>query len=66
MKRLENKTGIICNPYKFRKTFGSLLAQAGEDIINIAKLMGHSKVQTTFQYYLRLTPDNLKKSINKL
>ncbi len=72
MKRLQklvkDKTGkdIECNPYKFRKTFGSLLAQRGVDTINVAHLMGHSKLQTTYQYYINQNEDNLRKTIEKL
>ncbi|MFC1595792.1 tyrosine-type recombinase/integrase [Candidatus Margulisiibacteriota bacterium] len=60
MFRLETRTWLKCNPYKLRKTFGSLLAQAGADTINVAKLMGHSKLQTTYQYYIRLDHNDLR------
>ncbi|OGI06296.1 MAG: hypothetical protein A2X41_08535 [Candidatus Margulisbacteria bacterium GWE2_39_32] len=66
MERLERITGIKCNPYKLRKTFGSILAAAGADTIYVAKLMGHSKLQTTYQYYLRLNDENLKNAIEKM
>lgn len=72
MKRLQalvkakTKKDIGCNPYKFRKTFGSLLAQRGVDTINVAHLMGHSKLQTTYQYYINQNEDNLRKTIEKL
>ena len=72
MKRLralvkdKTKKDIECNPYKFRKTFGSLLAQQGVDTINVAHLMGHSKLQTTYQYYINQNEENLRKTIEKL
>lgn len=72
MKRLQalvkarTDKDIECNPYKFRKTFGSLLAQRGVDTINVAHLMGHSKLQTTYQYYINQNEDNLRKTIEKL
>ncbi|MFA5928559.1 MAG: site-specific integrase [Candidatus Margulisiibacteriota bacterium] len=66
MERLENITGIKCNPYKLRKTFGSILAQAGVNTMGLATLMGHSKLQTTYQFYARLSDNNLKNDIEKL
>lgn len=72
MKRLQalvkanTKQDIECNPYKLRKTFGSLLAQKGVDTINVAHLMGHSKLQTTYQYYINQNDNNLRKTIEKL
>ncbi|OGI04447.1 MAG: hypothetical protein A2X42_04050 [Candidatus Margulisbacteria bacterium GWF2_38_17] len=66
MKRLSVKTGIVCNPYKLRKTFGSILAQSGVDTVFVAKLMGHADLQTTYKYYLRLKDENLIEAINKL
>ena len=65
MRRLENRTGIKCNPYKLRKTFGSILAQAGANNMALATLMGHSQLQTTYQFYARLNDDNLKNDIEK-
>ena len=66
MKRLEKRTGIKCNPYKLRKTFGSILVQTGTDSIFIAKLMGHASIQTTYQYYLNLKDEQLQNAISSI
>ena len=38
------------HPHRFRRTFATNLARRGMDIQTIAKLMGHSSIQTTMVY----------------
>ena len=52
-------------PYDFRHTFASWLRKKGEHLDTIAKLIGHSKFETT-QRYAHLHPDYLRSSIEKL
>jgi len=66
LERLGKVSKIKVNPYKLRKTFGSILAQSGVDSVNVAKMMGHSDIQTTMQYYIRLNNDVLMSSITQL
>ena len=66
LQRLGKRCGIKVNPYMLRKTFGSQLAQAGVDSVKVAKLMGHSDIQTTYQYYIHLNDDVLMEGIMQL
>jgi integrase/recombinase XerD len=38
LRRLEDETGIICNPHVFRRTFACLLRKAGVDTMTIKEL----------------------------
>ncbi len=40
LQRLGNRTGLICNPHTFRRTFASNLHRAGMDIEHIKRLGG--------------------------
>ena len=48
---LGRKAGVDnVHPHRFRRTFATNLAKRGMDIQTIAKLMGHSNIQTTMVY----------------
>ncbi len=53
-------------PHVLRHTFGSLLAQEGVPIQQIAQLMGHSDVRVTMGHYAALLPSNLYEAIDRL
>jgi integrase len=52
--------------HDLRRTYGSMLAQAGVPIFNISKLMGHSNTEITSKVYAHLLPDNLINSVAML
>lgn len=52
-------------PYSLRHTFGSLLAQAGTDLLTIQRLMGHSRPEQTLTY-VKLADENLVSGIANL
>jgi integrase len=52
--------------HDLRRTFGSMLAQAGVPIFDIAKLMGHGNVQITAKIYAHLLPENLQNAVGKI
>ena len=54
------------NPYNFRKTFGTWLAQKNVPTYKLAKLMGHKNIQTTLKYYIGLDHGDLKSSIENI
>lgn len=62
----EGKLEIKCNPYKLRKTFGSILARMNVTHFKTAALMGHRNIQTTYQYYIGLEDTDLAKSIGQI
>ncbi|MGC9327935.1 MAG: tyrosine-type recombinase/integrase [Candidatus Hinthialibacter sp.] len=53
-------------PHVLRHTFGSILAQEGIPIQQIAKLMGHSDIRVTIKHYTALLPSNLDIAMEKL
>ena len=51
LKGIGKKAGVDnVHPHRFRRTFATNLAKRGMDIQTIAKLMGHSNIQTTMVY----------------
>lgn len=51
LKQLETESGVTnVHPHRFRRTFATSLANRGMDVQEIAKLLGHSDINTTMQY----------------
>jgi len=50
LQRLGNRTGLICNPHTFRRTFASNLHKAGMDIEHIMRLGGWSSLDMVLTY----------------
>ena len=51
LKQIEKKTHVgDIHPHRFRRTFATNLAKRGMDVQTIARLMGHSNIQTTMIY----------------
>ena len=51
LKQIEKKSKVSdVHPHRFRRTFATSLAKRGMDIQTIARLMGHSNIQTTMVY----------------
>ncbi|GAA3074502.1 hypothetical protein GCM10017600_27200 [Streptosporangium carneum] len=44
-------------PYVLRHTFGTQLVRAGKDLVLVAELMDHERLDTTRQYTLPTTAD---------
>nr|WP_298380719.1 site-specific integrase [uncultured Halomonas sp.] len=49
--------------YTLRHNFASQLVMAGTDLLTVSKLMGHSDIQTTIQYYAHLRPDHARDAV---
>jgi len=61
LKRLEEKTGIKCNPHTFRRTFACLLRKAGIDTLTIKDLGRWESVSMVERYTRSITfQDSLK------
>lgn len=51
LKEIEKKSKVRdVHPHRFRRTFATNLAKRGMDVQTIARLMGHSSIQTTMIY----------------
>lgn len=61
LRRLKKTAGIRgrVNPHSFRHAFAREYLKAGGDAIRLAKLIGHSDVNTTAAYYAIFTPDEM-------
>ncbi|RUR38392.1 site-specific integrase [Vreelandella populi] len=49
--------------YSLRHNFASQLVMAGIDLLTVSKLMAHSDIQTTIQYYAHLRPDHTRDAV---
>jgi len=49
-KALGKKAGIDVHPHSFRHTFATELLKKGENIVTIARIMGHESLDTTKKY----------------
>jgi len=54
------------NVHTLRKTFGSLMVQAGENILAVSKLLGHSSVLVSEKHYADLLGSNLVSAVKSL
>lgn len=52
------------NLHALRHTFGSILIRKGVDIKVVSELLGHSKVQTTYNIYIHVLQEQKVKAIN--
>ncbi len=50
-------------PHLFRHSFATQLLISGVDITMVASILGHRDIQTTYQNYVHLADETLKKSI---
>lgn len=61
LRRLKKRAGVTghCNPHSFRHSFAREYLRNGGDLATLAKLLGHSNISTTANYYAVFTPDEL-------
>ena len=52
---MDNPPSLHIHPHIFRHTHASLLAEAGIDLVQIMKRLGHADDTTTRQIYLHIT-----------
>ncbi len=55
LRRLENRTGITCNPHTFRRTFACLLRKAGLDTMTIKDLGRWESIEMVQRYTRSIT-----------
>ena len=54
-KLMDHPPAVRIHPHIFRHTHASLLAEAGVDLVNIMKRLGHADDKTTKKIYLHIT-----------
>jgi len=59
------RAGVAATPHTLRHTFAKSLLNVGEPIENVAVLMGHSKLESTWRY-LQPSERDLEKAIDRL
>lgn len=67
LKRLKRRSGVKgrVNPHSFRHGFAREYLTNGGDMATLARLLGHSSIQTTIDFYAIFTPDELAELHNK-
>ena len=59
-KIIHHELGINCRFYDLRGSFATTTLRSGAEIKDISKVLGHSRIETTENYYINCTKDNLK------
>lgn len=61
LQRLSKKTGIKIYASILRRTFATLMVETGIHPVDLGKIMGHSKLETTYKYYQGVDIERLRK-----
>ena len=59
-KIIHHELGISCRFYDLRGNFATKTLRKGCEIKDISKVLGHGRIETTENYYINCTKDNLK------
>ena len=59
-KIIHHELGMSCRFYDLRGSFAAKTLRKGCEIKDISKVLGHSRIETTKNYYINCTKDNLK------
>lgn len=66
LNRLESKLSIRMHPHKFRHTFCTNLLKRGVELTTVAKLAGHSSIQTTASFYINTSQKDKREAVELL
>lgn len=62
-KIIHNEIGLSnCRFYDLRGTYATKILHGGAEIRDVADLLGHSKIETTENYYISSTEETRKKA----
>lgn len=65
LKRLEEVSGVHhIHPHKFRRTMATEMSRKGMPIQEVAKILGHDKLETTMEY-VQLSDEDTKQSYRR-
>jgi len=63
LRRLEQDTGVECNPHRFRHTYGTRMIQAGVPAFAVQRLLGHTTLDMV-SIYVHYDTTSLFDSVN--
>jgi integrase/recombinase XerD len=66
LRRMQCGLGIKMNPHKFRHAFCTQLLKRGVDLTTVAKLAGHSSIQTTARFYINTSRSDKRDAVDLL
>ncbi|MBU3144619.1 tyrosine-type recombinase/integrase [Clostridium sp. CF012] len=66
LKKMESKLIIRMHPHKFRHTFCTRLLKKGVELTTVAKLAGHSSIQTTASFYINTSSKDKREAVERL
>jgi integrase/recombinase XerD len=66
LERMESKLGIRMHPHKYRHTFCTRLLKRGVELTTVAKLAGHSSIQTTASFYINTSQKDKREAVELL
>ena len=65
LRRLEEVSGVHhIHPHKFRRTLATEMSRKGMPIQEVAKILGHDKLETTMEY-VQLSDEDTKQSYRR-
>jgi integrase/recombinase XerD len=66
LERMESKLSIRMHPHKYRHTFCTTLLKRGVELTTVAKLAGHSSIQTTASFYINTSQKDKREAVELL
>ena len=66
LERMESKLSIRMHPHKYRHTFCTRLLKRGVELTTVAKLAGHSSIQTTASFYINTSQKDKRNAVELL
>ncbi|MEK7581113.1 MAG: site-specific integrase [Patescibacteria group bacterium] len=70
LKKRATAAGILnlkkVHPHNFRHTYATMLLEAGVQITEVSKLLGHKDIQTTYDTYMHLADRTLQRAAMRL
>ena len=64
-KRLRKKTGISVHPHLLRHTHATMFYKQTKDIKHVQERLGHSQIQTTMNFYLHPSDEEIRENWEK-
>lgn len=66
LSKMEQHLNIRMHPHKFRHTFCTTLIKMGVELTTVAKLAGHSSIQTTASFYVNTSKQDKRQAVELL